>query len=48
VTIKFDTRTADFAAYDVYTTEPPALTFAVEGERVAAISGGKVIQPAGE
>jgi hypothetical protein len=93
VTIKFDTKTGEFAAYDVYTTElatgdgiavgdpeslvrkrygdelaesplgldslvlsesapgtarPPALTFAVQGRKILAISGGEVVQPAGE
>jgi hypothetical protein len=30
------------------TAEPPALTFAIDGKKVIAISGGDVVQPAGE
>ena len=93
VTIKFDTKSDTFAAYDVYTpeletedgfkvgdpiadvqerygddlagarsgstpsssrapkpgsTESPALTFAIDGKKITAISGGEVVQPAGE
>ncbi len=93
VTIKFDTKTDEFAAYDAYTTElvtddgirvgdplsqlekrygdaltgsplginalvlssvkpgtteSPALTFALDGKTIQAISGGQVVQPAGE
>lgn len=93
VTIKFDNRTGEFAAYDVYATdletadgvkvgdsksqlrkrygddlaesplgldslvlsesnpgtaESPALTFALQGGKIFTISGGDVVQPAGE
>ena len=30
------------------TTESPALTFAIDGKNISAISGGQVVQPAGE
>jgi hypothetical protein len=93
VTIKFDTKSDVFAAYDVYTSEletadgvavgdpiaevrelygddlaesplgldslvlsasnpgtaeSPVLSFAYEGKKITAISGGEAVQPAGE
>ena len=93
VTIKFDTKSGEFAAYDVYTSDletddgirvgdpesmlrklygnnlaesplglntlvlselapgtakSPALSFALQGGKIITISGGDVVQPAGE